>query len=111
MIFGRLILIATTYYNKVIDNDGFSYFVSLNNVRPRFIKVAIDSLDRKVFIYTSSIIVSTDSNLEKMLPIEEVLRYSPFVKGSESKRKNYYREKHPIKKTEIESKPITLNFI
>ncbi len=57
MIFGRLILVSTTYYNKIIDHDNFSYFVSLNRVRPVFIKIASNSLDRKVFIYTNSIIL------------------------------------------------------
>jgi len=111
MIYGRLILIATTYYNKILDHEDCAYFVSINTKKPKFIKVLIGNLDRKSFIYTSSVIDQMEYSLEKLgMPIEEILRYSPFVKGSESKRKNYYRQKHPIKKTEMIVKPITLKF-
>lgn len=111
MIFGRLILVSTTYYNKIIDHEDFSYFVSLNRVRPVFIKIASNSLDRKVFIYTNSIVIEEGNTLQKIgMPLDELLKYSPFVKGDQNKRKNYYREKNPTPKTIMEKKPITLKF-
>ncbi len=44
------------------------------------------------------------------MPLDELLKYSPFVKGDQNKRKNYYREKNPTPKTIMEKKAIVLKF-
>jgi len=91
MIYGRMILIIDIYYNKILDIEGFSYFVSLNNPVANYIKVHNIHLDKKAYSYKTSIIQEKNNELSALIPLETVLAYTPFVKGSENLRKKYYK--------------------
>ena len=92
MIYGRIIFIGDTYFNKIMDADGYSYFVALNRTTMPYIKVHTPNLDKKVFIYPTDIVESQSNLFSKLIPLDTILSYTPFVKGSKSKRKNYYKE-------------------
>ncbi len=109
MIYGRIIIIGTHYYNKLMDIDGISYFVNLNG-KPTFISMKSEILDRKIFNYNLDVILKSGNTIEKAgIPLDELLCYSPFVKGLNNKRTNYYK-KNKKKCQKFEKKPVTINF-
>jgi hypothetical protein len=85
-------MIQSIYYNKIIDVEGYSYFVALNKVEHAFIKIATAGLDKKTYIYNANLIVATSNLLSNLVKLETILEFTPFVKGNDSKRKNYYKE-------------------
>jgi len=92
MIYGRMILINTTYYNKILDIDNNSYFVSLNDPQASFIKIKNIILDKKMYIYNYSVIDISSTNLTDIIDLDTILSYTPFVKGLDL-RKKYYKKK------------------
>jgi len=92
MIFGRIILVGSIYYNKIIDCDQYSYFVACNKTTNVFIKIATANLDKKSYIYSNKVIQAASNLLSKLIDLETLLEYTPFIKGVGSKRKNYYLE-------------------
>ena len=110
MLSGRLILITTTYYNKILDDTEFSYFVAINKVKNPFIKIKKSVLDKKSYIYPSSIIQASSNILSKMIDLDEILLYSPFIKGTDSKKINYYKNNKCKNNYKIEKKSGIINF-
>ena len=116
MIWGRIISINEKYYNKIIDTDGYSYFICISpGVNYNYIKVDTANLDKKTYIYNIKIIVSQSNVLTQLIPMNDILEYTPFTK-SNNKRKNYYKiakenkldDENPYIK--VESKSGILNF-
>lgn len=112
MLYGRLILINTTYYNKILDDNDYSYFVAVNKTTNPFIKVKTNVLDKKSYQYSSKIIEASSNLLCKLIDLEQILSYTPFVKkGNESNKINYYkRKKFEKKQIKIEPKFGVINF-
>lgn len=92
MLYGRLIRILDIYYNKIIDVGGFSYFVALNKTTYTFIKIATAGLDKKTYIYNDNLIVASSNLLSTLVNLDTILEFTPFVRGIDSKKKNYYKE-------------------
>jgi hypothetical protein len=94
MLYGRLIQIGTIYYNKIIDVDGYSYFVAVNKIELPFIKIYTIELDKKTYVYGNSIIVASSNLLSKLIDLDLILSHTPFISntGIESNKKNYYLE-------------------
>ena len=94
MLYGRLIQIGTIYYNKIIDIDGYSFFVAINKTELPFIKICTIELDKKTYVYGDNIILSSSNLLNKMIDLDLILSHTPFVKETEgqSNKKNYYLE-------------------
>ena len=94
MLYGRLIQIGTIYYNKIIDVDGYSYFVAVNKIELPFIKIYTIELDKKTYVYGDNVILSRSNLLCKLIDLDLILSHTPFVKETEgqSNKKNYYLE-------------------
>ena len=94
MLFGRLIEIGNIYYNKIIDVDGYSYFVAMNKIENPFIKIDTIELDKKTYTYSTNIIISCSNLFCKLIDMDLILSHTPFVKdtGASSNKKNYYLE-------------------
>jgi hypothetical protein len=108
MIYGRIILIHTTYFNKIVDIDTYSYFVALNRIAQPFIKIKTIYLDKKMYNYQPNVIEETANTLIKLLDLDTILSYTPFVRGTDNQKKSYYKKKKQILK--IEQKSGTINF-
>tara|TARA_R110001592_G_scaffold317098_1_gene593759 strand:+ start:50 stop:400 length:351 start_codon:yes stop_codon:yes gene_type:complete len=93
MLYGRLILIGYTYYNKILDVNGYSYFVALNRTNLPFIKIMTENLDKKTYIYGENIVIAKSNRFTQLISIDTILSHTPFVKGNNNNRKNYYLEK------------------
>jgi len=94
MLYGRLILVNQNYYNKIIDINEYSFFVSINSTSNTFIKIKTSNLDKKNYVYTNSIIEATSNLLTSLIPLKEILLYSPFVNKNICKKKKYYKKKN-----------------
>lgn len=94
MLYGRLIQIGTIYYNKIIDVDGYSYFVAVNKIELPFIKIYTIELDKKTYVYGISIIVASSNLLSKLIDLDLILSHTPFISNTDiqSNKKNYYLE-------------------
>ena len=94
MLYGRLIQIGTIYYNKIIDVDGYSYFVAVNKIELPFIKIYTIELDKKTYVYGNSIIVASSNLLSKLIDLDLILSHTPFISNTDiqSNKKNYYLE-------------------
>jgi hypothetical protein len=109
MIYGRIIIINTNYYNKIMDINGISYFCNLNGISPRFISMPSEVLDRKVFNYSEKLIIAKGQTLaDAGITLEETLEYTPFTKTVD-RRTNYYKQN---KKNKFNSKTgsVTIEF-
>ena len=108
MIYGRIIIINTCYYNKIMDINGISYFCNLNG-NPKFISIESEVLDRKIFNYSQNLIIKQGDTLEDAgITLEETLEYSPFTKTVD-KRTNYYK-KNKKNKFNAKQGEITIEF-
>jgi hypothetical protein len=111
MLYGRLIRIDDTYYNKVIDIDAFSFFVAINKTENAFIKIRTANLDKKNYNYIDKIVIAKSNLLTNLVSLDELLLYSPFVGKAKSLKVNYYKQRHANKKKcVIIHEPKTINF-
>lgn len=102
MIWGRIIKIEDNFYNKILDSEGYSYFVCLTSTEFPFIKCCSAILDKKNYCYSEKIIESRSNKYDKLISIKETLAFSPFSKDEDNKRKNYYKLNKYKKKPYIE---------
>ena len=109
MIYGRVIIVGQHYYNKIMDIEGISYFSNISGASPRFISIDSDILDRKMFNYSGNLLLKEGETLEEVgITLEQFLTYTPFCKGADNQRVNYYKNKKMKFNSNI--KPITIDF-
>jgi len=109
MIYGRVIIVGQHYFNKIMDIQGISYFSNISGDSPRFISIDSDVLDRKMFNYSGNLLLKQGESLEDVgISLEEFLTYTPFCKGAENQRVNYYKKKKI--KFGSNLKPVTIDF-
>ena len=95
MLYGRIILIGTTYFNKVLEIENYCYFFAINSRKIRFIKINSDSLNRRHFCYSPKVIEKEGSNLNAVgLNINNLLYFTPFAKCDMVYSCNKYYDKN-----------------
>jgi|VirMetMinimDraft_7_1064189.scaffolds.fasta_scaffold222353_2 hypothetical protein len=111
MLYGRIILIGTTYFNKVVEVEGFSYFFAINSRKIRFIKIDNLQLNRRHFCYSPKVIEKEGSNLNGVgLNINNLLYFTPFARCDMVYSCNkYYDKSTPFLSKKI-NQNITIKF-
>ena len=111
MLYGRIILIGTTYFNKILEIDGYSYFFAINSRKIRFIKIDSDKLNKRHFCYSPKLIEKEGSNLNGVgLNINHLLYFTPFAKCDMVYSSNkYYDKSTPFMSKKI-NQNITIEF-
>jgi len=58
-----------------------------------FIKLHTDKLDKKTYKYGENLIVAKSNRFNQLITMDTILSHTPFLKGNNNNRKNYYLEK------------------
>ncbi len=111
MLYGRIILIGTTYFNKILEIEGYSYFFALNSRKIRFIKMANSHLNKRHFCYSPKLIEKEGSNLNGVgLNINHLLYFTPFAKCDMVYSANKYYDKSTPFMSKKVNQNITIKF-
>jgi hypothetical protein len=111
MLYGRIILIGTTYFNKIVEIDGYSYFFALNSRKIRFIKIDSDNLNKRHFCYSPKLIEKEGNNLQGIgLNINHLLYFTPFAKCDMVYKSNKYIDKSTPFMSKKINQNITIEF-
>lgn len=111
MLYGRIILIGTTYFNKVVEIQGYSYFFAINSRKIRFIKIDNENLNRRYFCYSPQVIEKEGTNLHAVgLNLNHLLYFTPFAKCDMVYSANKYYDKNSPFMQKKTNQNITIEF-